>query len=83
MVVKLCQIDILEKKAREEIPFRRKKAAYKEDGIEKYHEVYAGCVETQFDEKSEDDIVLSFQVFCKSCGQLVGAWDNTNRQRFI
>jgi len=49
----------------------------------KQNKLYAGCIESQFDDKSEEDIVLSFQVFCNGCGHLVGAWDNTNRQRFI
>jgi ribosomal protein S27AE len=45
--------------------------------------LYAGGIETQFDDRTEDDIVLSFNVFCKNCGQLIGAWDNTNRQRLL
>lgn len=40
--------------------------------------IYAGCVETQFDEKRDSNVVLSFDVFCRECGGFFGKWDNTN-----
>ena len=45
--------------------------------------VYAGYVEDQYDEKHEEDVVLSFDIFCKECGAVLGKWDNTNREYFL
>jgi hypothetical protein len=45
--------------------------------------IYAGCIETQYDEKRSDTVVLSFDVFCKICGDFIGKWDNTNREYFL
>jgi len=45
--------------------------------------IYAGCIETQYDEKNDENVVLSFDVFCKDCGGVFGKWDNTNREYFL
>ena len=45
--------------------------------------IYAGCIETQYDEKRDEEVVLSFNVFCKDCGGVFGKWDNTNREYFL
>lgn len=45
--------------------------------------VYAGCIEDQYDETHEENVVLSFDVFCKECGAVLGKWDNTNREYFL
>lgn len=45
--------------------------------------VYAGCVEDQYDEKHEEDVILSFDIFCKECGAVLGKWDNTNREYYL
>lgn len=42
--------------------------------------VYAGCIEDQYDEKSDEYIILSFDLFCKECGAVLGKWDNTDRE---
>lgn len=45
--------------------------------------VYAGCIETQYEDKIDEMILLSFDVFCKECGAFLTKWDNTNRQYFL
>lgn len=45
--------------------------------------VYAGCIEDQYDEKEDEDVILSFDMFCKECGAVLGKWDNTNREYFL
>lgn len=45
--------------------------------------IYAGCIETQYDEKLEENVVLSFDVFCEKCGDFHGKWDNTDREYFL
>jgi len=45
--------------------------------------VYAGCIEIQYDEKTDENILLSFDVFCKECGAFLTKWDNTNREYFL
>lgn len=45
--------------------------------------VYAACIEDQYDEKHDDYVILSFDLFCKECGALLGKWDNTNREYFL
>lgn len=45
--------------------------------------IYAGCIETQYDDKRGENVVLSFDVFCKDCGDCFGKWDNTNREHFL
>ena len=46
-------------------------------------EIYAGCVDSKYDEENDEDILNSFSVFCKSCGTFFGGWDNTNRVHWI
>jgi 2-methylisocitrate lyase-like PEP mutase family enzyme len=45
--------------------------------------VYAGCIEDQYDEKCDENVILSFDLFCKECGAVLGKWDNTNRKYFL
>lgn len=45
--------------------------------------VYAGCIEDQYDEKCDENVILSFDLFCKECGAVLGKWDNTNREYFL
>lgn len=45
--------------------------------------IYAGCVDTQYDENHDINNVLSFDVFCKDCGNVLGKWENTDRQYFL
>jgi len=45
--------------------------------------VYAGCIEKQYDDKTDEEIILSFDVFCKSCGAFLSKWDNTNRNYYF
>lgn len=47
------------------------------------NKIYAGCIETQYDEINDENILLSFDVFCKECGNCIGKWDNTNRKYFL
>lgn len=48
-----------------------------------YNGIYAGSIETQFDNKIEENIVLSFNVFCSKCGSVFDKWDNTNRSYWL
>lgn len=48
-----------------------------------HNTLYGGCLETQFDERKEKDVILSFVIFCKDCGACLNKWDNTNRNYFI
>jgi RNase P subunit RPR2 len=45
--------------------------------------VYAASIITDYDEDSEEEILLSFTVFCKECGGVLGTWDNTGRQSWF
>jgi len=45
--------------------------------------IYAGCIEKQYDEKTNEYILLSFDVFCQECGDFLTKWDNTNRQYWL
>lgn len=45
--------------------------------------VYAACIEKQYNKKLDREILLSFDVFCKSCGEFLSKWDNTNRNYFF
>jgi uncharacterized Zn finger protein len=45
--------------------------------------LYAGCIQTKYDTKLDEDIVLSFDVFCGNCGAFVAKWDTTDRNYFL
>ncbi len=45
--------------------------------------IYAGCIETEYDEQHDENVMLSFDVFCKDCGACLEKWDNTNREYFL
>lgn len=45
--------------------------------------IYAGCMETEYDEQHDENVVLSFDVFCKYCGGCFDKWDNTNLEYFL
>lgn len=45
--------------------------------------VYAASVEKDYDEDSEEEILLSFTAFCRECGAVLGMWDNTGRQSWF
>ena len=49
-----------------------------------HNSLYAGCVETEYnektDEKTDEKVLLSFGVFCKDCGACITKWDNTDRK---
>lgn len=42
-------------------------------------EIYAGMVEIKYFEEANESTVISFDVFCRSCGGFIGKWDKTNR----
>lgn len=42
-----------------------------------------GYIEKQYYEKIDKHIVLSFDIFCESCGALATKWDNTNRHFYF
>ena len=45
--------------------------------------IYAGGLETQYNESHDEDLVLSFSVFCKDCGGVFGKWDNSNSDYWL
>ena len=42
--------------------------------------VYAGCIEDQYDEIKDENVVISFSLFCNSCGAVLDKWDNTDHE---
>jgi len=49
----------------------------------KQKSLYAAAPETQYDDKNDDYVVLSFDIFCQNCGQFLAKWDNTYRKYFF
>jgi len=49
----------------------------------KHEGLYAGAIETQYESKYDEYIVLSFSVFCDKCHDFIDKWDNTDRKYFL
>ena len=45
--------------------------------------VVSGCIEDQYDDRTDEYVILSFGIFCNECGAVLCKWDNTNREYFL